>query len=488
MKIAILGFQHETNTFSNIKAKYNDFLEADNWPGMLIGDEILSNMCCKAIPISGFIEAALKDDINLFPVLWCSAPPSGPVDMNAYIAIKSKIIDGLLSLPDIDAIYLDLHGAMVAEDEDDADGRLLREIRTYFPKKIIVSSIDYHANISSDMVEFSDKLVPYRTYPHIDMFDIGIKSYLSIKKIYLSKKRYKKVYKKIPYLIPMTAQSTLIEPCISIFHQAGLLEKTHDVIVEIVMGFPLSDILDIGPTILIYSSDDEDLSAILLEIESYFLHKVFDFNTRLYSCIESIKEIKKATIERKLLLADTQDNPGCGGTSDTTLMLHTALNHKIKNIIFGLLYDPDAAAMAHQVGVGNYFLLSLGGKLCLLEQNLPVTGSFKVISLSEGSFIAKGPFYYNVQMDLGLMALIEIGGIHIVICSKKCQAADQEMFLHLGISWSNYSVVVLKSSIHYKAHFEELLYKDIVIEAPGFNVADLKKLTYRKKPNYIKVL
>ena len=59
----------------------------------------------------------------------------------------------------VDAIYLDLHGAMVAEHIDDADGELLRRIRARRSARDlpIVASLDFHANVSPQMAESRER-------------------------------------------------------------------------------------------------------------------------------------------------------------------------------------------------------------------------------------------------------------------------------------------------------------------------------------------
>ena len=121
MKIAVIGMQHETNTFSNKTTEYDDFYMPDNWPALSEGSEILNNLADKNIPASGFINKAKNIGHTIIPILWCSAPPSGKVRQKAFNKILNRILE-LLKQHNFDAIYCDLHGAMVTEDTDDADG------------------------------------------------------------------------------------------------------------------------------------------------------------------------------------------------------------------------------------------------------------------------------------------------------------------------------------------------------------------------------
>ena len=209
MKILIAGFQHETNTFSLSKANYMCFKIQDSWPPLLKNQEVIKQTKGTTLPIAGFIESSIKDKATkLIPVVWCSAEPSSFVTDCAYKRISKIILKGIKNNPDLDGIYLDLHGAMVVESTDDGEGNLLKNIRKIVGYKIpIVISLDMHANVSRDMFELSDAITMYRTYPHIDMHDAGMRAYEAIKYLINGGKFYK-AFEEIPYLIPLHMQST----------------------------------------------------------------------------------------------------------------------------------------------------------------------------------------------------------------------------------------------------------------------------------------
>ena len=114
-KIAIGGFQHETNTFAPHLAHYEEFVKADGWPALTQGEDLFPVMSGLNIPLAGFIDAARQSGHQLHPVLWCSAEPSSFVTSDAYERIVDEYCDLLKAADHLDAVYLDLHGAMVVE-------------------------------------------------------------------------------------------------------------------------------------------------------------------------------------------------------------------------------------------------------------------------------------------------------------------------------------------------------------------------------------
>jgi microcystin degradation protein MlrC len=174
---------------------------------------------------------------------------------------------------------------------------------------------------------------------------------------------------------------------------------------------------------------------------------------------------------RPVVIADTQDNPGAGGDSNTTGMLKALLDCRAANAAFGLLVDPEAAKAAHQAGVGAEITLDLAGRSGV-PGDAPLRGTFRVGALSDGRFEATGPFYKGSQMRLGLSARLEIGGVEIALGSSKVQMADQAMYRFVGIEPTAKSILVNKSSVHFRADFTPIAHAILVAAAPGPMIAD----------------
>jgi len=170
MRILAAGFQHETNTFAPSPTRYDDFVRGGAFPAMAHGADVLA-MRDVNIPIGGFVRAMHGHE--LIPVLWAGATPAAHVEQDAFERIAGEIAAAART-QSFDAVYLDLHGAMVCRHDDDGEGRLLGMIRQIVgPRVPIVASLDLHANVTAKMLENADALVAYRTYPHEDMAEAG---------------------------------------------------------------------------------------------------------------------------------------------------------------------------------------------------------------------------------------------------------------------------------------------------------------------------
>lgn len=472
-RIAIGGFLHETNTFVSSRADIAAFQSGGGYPGLCFGQQVLEVLYGVNCGLSGFISAARAEN-ELVPLAWAVAVPSGPVTSDAYNTITGKITQTLTTSGDLDAIYLDLHGAMVTDNCDDGEGELLEAIRAVAGHEIpIIVSLDLHANVSQRMVDLADVLVSYKTYPHIDMADTGRRSYEILGAMLANGKKPAKAFRQMSFLIPTVAQCTLMEPARTIYNELGRLERAEGVTsLSFNPGFPAADIIDCRPSVTGYGHDKDAVERAVSEIAAMIADREPDFVFPLLSAHEAVREaMLHARIAAPVVIADTQDNPGGGSSSDTMGILRALLDLGAENAAIGLVADPLAAQAAHLAGVGRTITLSLGGRGGFTG-DFPFAGEFLVEALSDGEVRMSGGLYGYGTGQLGKSACLRIGGVQIAVSSATSQMADQQMFRYVGIEPKDKSILVVKSTIHFRANFDPIAARTIVAAAPGGMIAD----------------
>jgi microcystin degradation protein MlrC len=179
------------------------------------------------------------------------------------------------------------------------------------------------------------------------------------------------------------------------------------------------------------------------------------------------------------VLADTQDNPGCGSTADTTGVLEALVALKAEGAVVGYFCDAEAAKAAHAAGEGRDITIALGGRSGP-DGVKPFHGTFHVERLGDGKMTTTGQVSGGREVDLGPMALLSIGGVRVAVTSKRMQAHDQAPFQHLGIEPKDQKILVLKSTCHFRAEFEPIAEKVIVVIAPGHYLADPSHYPFKK--------
>ncbi|WP_046867388.1 M81 family metallopeptidase [Microvirga massiliensis] len=468
LRIGVGGFLHETNTFAPSTASFRAFEEGGGWPGLCRGDELITQTRGVNVGIAGFVEDAEARGWILVPTLWCAASPSGLVERDAFETIAGEIVDGLTRAAPLDGIYLDLHGAMVTEHLHDGEGELLHRVRRAVGPGIpIVASLDLHANVTPRMVEEADMLIAFRTYPHVDMAETGRRAASALAEMIESGGRPAKAFRQIPFLIPIVWQRTEAEPCREIYAELARMEASGVSSLSFAPGFPAADFPDCRPSVLTYAVQQEEAEAAADELaglvaarESLFNGKLLEPDTAVHIARE------RGTSGRPIILADAQDNPGAGSNSDTTGMLRALLRVGVDRAAIGLFVDPDAAKAAHRSGIGSTLRIALGGRSGIPD-DAPLEADYFVEQLSDGRFRTCGPYYGHGLMDLGPCACLRLGGIRIVVSSRKAQMADQAMFRFIGIEPRDQAILVVKSSVHFRADFEPIASEILICTAPG---------------------
>ena len=437
-RILVAGFQHETNTFAPSKAEYENFVRGEGFPQMVRGADVLKLREVN-IPAGGFLIEAERLGYEVVPVIWAGASPSAHVTQAAYERIANEIIQAAASQT-LDGLYLDLHGAMVAEHTNDGEGTLLSRLRAVVGPDIpIVVSLDLHANVTDLMLEQADAMVAFRTYPHVDMAETGIKA-AQLLDLRLRCGKLQHASLRLPFLIPVNGMCTLLEPARSLDKLVGEEDQW-----EVPLLLP----------------DDAVRQAMALA----------------------------ASAQRPIVIADTQDNPGAGGDGNTMGMLKALLSHQARNAAIGLIYDPAAVQAAIAAGLGGFIDIALGGQSGVPGDE-PLQGRFEVTHLSDGRCRFEGPMMNGMDVDVGPVAGLKIDDVSIAVSSSKCQMLDRTLYRLAGIDPEKMSVLVNKSSVHFRADFQPIAEHILVAKAPGPMTADPADIPWtrlregiRLKPN-----
>jgi microcystin degradation protein MlrC len=475
-RIAIGGFQHETNTFAPSKADYAAFEAGGGWPGAKYGEAIFGAVEGANIPAAGAIQSLRALGHRMVGTAWAAASPSAHVTADAFERITGGIVSNLKDAGRVDGVYLDLHGAMVSEEYEDGEGEILRRVRELVgPRVPIVASLDLHANVTAAMVDTVDAMVAYRTYPHVDMADAGARAARLLDQMLRTGERLKGAFHTLDYLTGLSSQCSFIEPCKSIYAELANLENRHGCVLSFTPGFPMADFDECGMSVFGYGPDEKSTQAAVEQLRRIVADAEKDFALELHSAGEAVRRAKERGEPGKpVVLADTQDNPGAGGNGDTTGLLKALIQQNAQDAVLGLLIDAPSATRAHEAGKGANAVFTLGG-LSKIPGDAPLSGEFTVEALGDGRFTCTGPMFKGFRMTLGNMAVLRsraAPGVRVVLASRKVQAADQEMFRHLGIEPRTQRIMALKSSVHFRADFEPIAREVLVVKAPGPALAD----------------
>jgi microcystin degradation protein MlrC len=484
MRIAIGGFLHESHSFAPIPTRWADFLTPGGWPTVQRPATLLDTLRPSAVPAAGAIRVAEEAGVTLAPLSWGFANPAGPVTAEAFERLAALIFHDLQAALDqgpLDGLYLDLHGAMVAEHFPDAEGELLRRARAILgPDVPITASLDPHCNLTSAMVQHADALAPFRTYPHVDMKEAGGRAMqLLFDRIALGRP-FARAFRQLDYLIPITGQCTLVPPMADAMEaRATIAAQTGAAELGLCFGFPYADFADCGAAVCAYAADQATANAAADGLIADLAAREAAFAPDIHEAAEGVAQAMRLAglARRPIVLADTQDNPGGGGHGDTTGLLAELIRQKADGAVLALINDAESAAACHAAGEGAEVSLSLGGK----SDGAPLAVVARVLTLTDGRFTCTGPMAGGNEADLGPTALISPQpGLRVIVTSRKMQAYDQALFRHVGVEPSAQRILALKSSVHFRADFQPIAEAVLVVAAPGPVVADPATLPFTR--------
>ena len=476
MRIAIGGFLHESHSFAPVPTRYADFMRPARQPGLVRGAALLGALRGGSTAASGAIAAIEAGGDTAVPLIWCHATPAGPIEAEAFERIAALLCAALADAGELDGIVLDLHGAGLAVGAPDAEGEVLRRVRAIVGGVPVAATLDPHANVTALMVVAADVLVPYRTYPHVDMVACGERAVALLRQRIARGRPFKKAFRQLDYWIPLTSQCTLEGPMVPVMARRDALARGLGV-AELAwcFGFPYADFTDCGASIAAFADSQGAADAAAGALFDDLATLETSFAGGVLSASEAVR-LALAEPDGPVVIADTQDNPGGGGHGDTTGLLAELIRQGAAGAVMCSINDADSAAACHAAGEGATVRLQLGGR----SWNDPLDVSATVLAVREGRFALTGPMGAGSTADIGPCALISIEpGIRVLIASRKIQALDQAILRHVGLEPSALPIIALKSSVHFRADFGPVAKRIVVAAAPGPVTADPSSLPFR---------
>lgn len=493
MRLFVAGFHHETNTFAPSPADWAAFACGAGYPPYARGAPLLEQMQGGALPIGGFAAVARERGWTLLPSVWAGAMPSNRVTADAFERIAGEIVSDLhTALRDgLDGIYLDLHGAAVAEGIDDAEGELLQRLRAVVgPALPIVASLDLHANVTARMLSLATAMTAFRTYPHVDMRETGARAAAMLaQRLGPGATPMATHAERVPFLLPLNAQCTLMEPAHSVVAQLERLERRDAVELSFAMGFSAADFAECGPVVFGHGRDPARVRAAVRGLHGEIVARRAEWSLDLLEPRDAVEAAITAAagVDRPVVIADTQDNPGAGGDANTTGMLHALVAARAGvrlggGVAAGLVFDPAAARAAHAAGIGAVVEVTIGRAVPTwtgAPTDPPLRARARVAALHEGTLALHGPMTAGNTARLGPCACLEIDGLQVLVASAKAQMLDLDLFRFLGLEPAAMKLLVVKSSVHFRAAFAPIASRILVAKAAGPVAADPGDLPWR---------
>jgi microcystin degradation protein MlrC len=480
--------QHETNTFSSLPTPYEAFAGTTGLSSPPSGNEAAAAYGKVDMAFAAFLELGEKEGAEIAIPIAAYAEPSGPVSGEAFERIADRICEGVAD--GCDAVMLDLHGAMVTEDFNDGEGELLRRIQQIKPNIPVAVALDFHANLTEEMVANATVIAGYRTYPHIDMRETGQRAGQTLLHAIKGEIRPRLIWGSLPMMTHMLKQTPARQPMKDIMDLAIEAESSHVHSASVFGGFPLADIKHVSLSAVITSeADDEKAQVLLRELLELAWERREDFVFVTEPVTRSIEKAKAMSDDGPVILADEGDNCGAGGSVDDMRVINEVLRQGLGNVVAGPIWDPEAVTAMAEAGIGAMVTVPIGGKtdsemIGLKGEPLILTGIVK--NITDGQFRIEGPMMTGFKVDLGGTAVLDTGAMELVVSRKRCEPFDLTFLTHAGVDPRLKNYVILKSRQHFRAGFEPIARHIIIVSGPGVCSSDYGKFPFRnlRRPLY----
>ncbi len=488
MKFVIAQMQHETNTFSPVPTPWEAF---GGGGGPYLGRAAYEAMKGTRLPMAAFIDLAEGAGAQVITPLAAWANPSGPVDGNAYDRICDIICAAVAK--GCDALFLDLHGAMVvAERTDDGEGTLLEKIRAATPRIPIAVSLDLHANVTARMVSNCDVIAGYKTYPHVDQYEAGHLAGSILLRSLKGEVKPVMAWGNVPLLAQTLCQNTGERPMKDCVDAARAAERDGLLAATAFGGFQQADIHDAGLSVVAVADGDSkrahDACDAILDV-AWRQKEAFIYRGEP---LEQAIARAKTMAERSggpILLLDHADNCASGATQDTMYVLKEALRQGLTGIAVGPIRDPEAVCRMIEAGVGAKVTLEVGGKMdmpAIQAKGEPLELSGVVRTITDGEYTITGPQVQGMRCHMGRTAVLDTGTAEIVVTERNQEPWDRGVFTSAGIDPAGKRYLLLKSRMYFRPVFLPIAKGMVFCDSIGVGSSDWTQFEYKhlRRPIY----
>lgn len=475
MHIFLAALAHETNSFSPIPTTLRSFEE-----GILVrpGADAAAQAQALAHGFPGYgflLEVAREHGDSVTQGLCAWAQPGGPVARQVYEGLRDELLGQLAAAGPVDAVFLVLHGAMIAQGCQDCEGDLLERVRAAVGPGVPVGALlDLHATVTPRMTDSGAVLVACKEYPHTDYLERTRELHAILSGMAGGGCRPDTLLRRVPMLglfgtgeAPMRA---LLERVREEEAQDGILS------ISLIHGFPWSDTAETGAAVLVvFESGARERADTIAAQLAHAFYALRNLGARSMLALDEAVDAALAPSAGLVVMADSSDNPGGGAACDSTFVLRALLERGARGVALGMLWDPLAVQLAMDAGVGAVLPLRIGGKVG------PGSGQ-PVDLLATVTAVRRDARQHGLAgkytESLGDAVAIRAQGIDIVLNTRRQQVFSPECFTELGIDLSTKRLAVVKSTRHFRACFDPIAHETIICDAPGALHSDLARLPY----------
>jgi microcystin degradation protein MlrC len=475
-RIAVGGLLFEGNTFSKVRTELIDFQNKY----LVVGDAMISALRDTNVEVAGAFSSIEAAGFEIAPLMATHGGAGGRVSAACYAELKRMLMDRLRSVGPVDGIYLALHGAMICEGEDDAEGDILSSVRAVIGDLPLAVSCDMHAHITKRMIDSCSVLVGYQHYPHDDTFETGARAAGLLVRAVNGVIAPTIGVRKIALVSPAFSHGTREPgPMRDIYRWSRGVEAAGGALA--LSYFPVQpwlDLEDVGFTaVAVTDGRAEEAASVALDLAELAWKKREQFEAAGTEAKAALEE-GLAVVGQPIILSDASDCAGAGAAGDSARMLDVYLRSGIEAPLLIHVVDAEIVDAAWLAGVGAAITGQLGSKIDRsYGPPLPIEGT--VMRLFHGDFTYAGGLLGGVQASMGRSALIAVRNAMVVVSSHSAYEYADEHFRAAGQDVRDFKFVVVKNPMNFKQAYAWAPMR-VLVNLPGASTSDLRNIPWRR--------
>jgi microcystin degradation protein MlrC len=477
MRIAIAEFKQETNTFVPFTTTLKTFEEQY----LHRGEEMLTAFGKARLEIPGALDAIREAGATPVPLLATMAMASGTVERESFDILMGEIEERLKAAGPVDGVFLALHGAMIIEDEPDAESEIVRRVRALLkPGTPITVSLDLHGHITAAMIQPDVAYIGYREFPHIDMYETGYRAARLLIEWINGKVRPVMALSKRHMIFSPDSARTGAPPLSDIVAEGRAMEARGEVLhVSLFPVQPWIDTPDLGFAALVCAESKEAAQKAADKLAKM----TWDRRAEFEPTVTPLEDIIRIGLSEPGMTAasDAGDSPSGGGAADSTAVLSALLHagaDRADRLTICTICDAEAAAEAARCGVGKTVTLQVGHKRSGLGDPLTVTGTVRVIS--DGRYVLEGPGGNGMVGEMGLTVVLAIGAIRLNLRSIPHFEWDLGIHKSVGLDPASAALVFVRSPAHFRASYAPIAARIFLADTPGPTCLNMRRIPFTK--------
>ena len=476
-RILVCEFQQETDTFNPIVMGYHSFLRNEH----VEGEEAYKEIKMLPIAVHGMFDAIEEVGAEVVPTIFLYADAGGRVDDAVIELALDRIQYYVENAGEFDGVCAALHGATCTVREDDACGVFLKRLRAMVGDKPIAVCFDLHANVTKQVLEYSDVICGYQTYPHVDIYETGYRTAKMCLRL-LDKQPLCQGVANVPMLVPPSGYSSTYGPFKEVIDTGHRLVKEGKLLDYSVFPVqPWLDISEISSVAVTIAEDTETAQKYADMLVEMLYRRRDEYMPDMMSLDDVIDLAEKTDTPKPVILADAADSPGAGAVGDSPIVAMRLAERGSKLRAGMFVIDPAAVKKAFEIGVGKTAEFSVGAGYTLGMPG-PFKGVGRVRSLHDGVFHAEGAMNRGVPGNMGMSAVISFGTIDILVSETCNHTGDPQMYRHFGIEPTMYELIVVKANTSFREPYSAFAGTICYADTPGAGASNLKQFEWKNIP------